>query len=255
MSSIDIKSVSKTFVTTDLEEVEALAGVSLLVSENEFVSIVGPSGCGKSTLLRLIAGLTPATAGEIRISDTLVARPREDTGMVFQQPTLMPWRNVIRNVTFPLQLMDRLDENGNRQAMKLLHLVGLNGFENRFPHELSGGMQQRAGICRALVHDPSILLMDEPFGALDALTREEMAIELLRIWAERPKTIVFVTHSIPEAVLLSDRIVVMSPRPGRIMEVLDVPIPRPRTLDVEASELFQNRVRHIRRLIGSKGGP
>jgi NitT/TauT family transport system ATP-binding protein len=255
VSSIAINRVSKTFQTTNLEEVEALSDVSLLVQENQFVSIVGPSGCGKSTLLRLIAGLTPTTAGEIRISGAVVAAPREETGMVFQQPTLMPWRNVIRNVTFPLQLMGRLDRNGQEEAMKLLRLVGLSGFENRFPHELSGGMQQRAAICRALVHDPVILLMDEPFGALDALTREEMSIELLRIWTERPKTIVFVTHSIPEAVLLSDRVVVLSPRPGRIVEVIDIPMPRPRTLDIEASDVFQGRVQPIRHLIGNRKTP
>jgi NitT/TauT family transport system ATP-binding protein len=168
---------------------------------------------------------------------------------VFQSPTLLPWASVLDNVLFPLDMMDRLDAAGRARARDLLALVGLAGFEGKYPRELSGGMQQRAGICRALVHDPDILLMDEPFGALDALTREELTMEVMRIWRERPKTILFVTHSIPEAVLLADRVVVMSARPGRIAEIIEVRLPRPRGFDMEALPEFQNATHRIRELI------
>ena len=214
--------VAKTFVTRGGEEVAAMADVSLEVGRNEFVCLVGPSGCGKSTLLRLVAGLVAPTGGTVSIGGTAVTEPRDDTGIVFQAPTLLPWASILDNVLFPLDMMGKLDAAGRERARELLALVGLAGFEGKYPRELSGGMQQRAGICRALVHDPDILLMDEPFGALDALTREELTIELMRIWQERPKTILFVTHSIPEAVLLADRVVVMSARPGRIAEIIHV---------------------------------
>ena len=194
----------------------------------------GPSGCGKSTLLRLVAGLLPPTTGRVSIGGQQVTEPREETGIVFQAPTLLPWASVLDNVLFPLDMMKRSTRDSRERARDLLKLVGLAGFEGKYPRELSGGMQQRAGICRALVHDPDILLMDEPFGALDALTREELTIELMRIWRERPKTILFVTHSIPEAVLLADRVVVMSARPGRIAEIIEVNVPRPREFDMEA---------------------
>ena len=185
-----------------------------MCGRNEFVCLVGPSGCGKSTLLRLVAGLVAPTGGTVSIGGTAVTEPRDDTGIVFQAPTLLPWASILDNVLFPLDMMGKLDAAGRERARDLLALVGLAGFEGKYPRELSGGMQQRAGICRALVHDPDILLMDEPFGALDALTREELTIELMRIWQERPKTILFVTHSIPEAVLLADRVVVMSAAAG-----------------------------------------
>jgi NitT/TauT family transport system ATP-binding protein len=246
---ITLDRVSKTFASADGDEVVALKDVSLRIGRQEFVTLVGPSGCGKSTLLRLIGGLIPASHGTLAIDGQAVREPREDTGIVFQAPTLLPWASILDNVLFPLDMMGKLDAAGRARARDLLALVGLSGFESKHPRELSGGMQQRAGICRALVHDPAILLMDEPFGALDALTREEMTIELLRIWTERPKTIVFVTHSIPEAVLLADRVVVMSPRPGRIAEIIDVPRERPRSFDQEARGEFQDCTRRIRELI------
>ena len=246
--------VGKTFVTRGGEEVVAMSDVSLDVRQNEFVCLVGPSGCGKSTLLRLVAGLVAPTGGTVSIAGTRVTEPREDTGIVFQAPTLLPWASVLDNVLFPLDMMRRLDSAGRARARDLLALVGLAGFESKYPRELSGGMQQRAGICRALVHDPDILLMDEPFGALDALTREELTIELMRIWQERPKTILFVTHSIPEAVLLADRVVVMSARPGRVAEIIDIALPRPRGFDMEARHEFQAATRRIRELIfGNRG--
>jgi NitT/TauT family transport system ATP-binding protein len=246
---IDIDRAAKTFVTRGGDAVVALSDVSLTIARNEFVCLVGPSGCGKSTLLRLVAGLVTPSSGRVAVGGTAVTEPREDTGIVFQAPTLLPWASILDNVLFPLDMMGKLDAAGRARARDLLALVGLSGFESKHPRELSGGMQQRAGICRALVHDPDILLMDEPFGALDALTREELTIELMRICRERPKTILFVTHSIPEAVLLADRVVVMSPRPGRIAEIIDVPLPRPRDFDMEARSEFQAITRRIRELI------
>jgi NitT/TauT family transport system ATP-binding protein len=246
---IEIDHAAKTFVTRGGDTVVALSDVSLSIARNEFVCLVGPSGCGKSTLLRLVAGLVTLSSGTVSVGGTAVTEPREDTGIVFQAPTLLPWASILDNVLFPLDMMGKLDAAGRARARDLLALVGLSGFESKHPRELSGGMQQRAGICRALVHDPDILLMDEPFGALDALTREELTIELMRICRERPKTILFVTHSIPEAVLLADRVVVMSPRPGRIAEIIDVPLPRPRDFDMEARSEFQAITRRIRELI------
>jgi len=241
--------VGKTFVTRGGERVVAMSDVSLQVRRNEFVCLVGPSGCGKSTLLRLVAGLVAPTEGAVSIGGVRVTEPRDDTGIVFQAPTLLPWASILDNVLFPLDMMGRLDAAGCARARDLLALVGLAGFEGKYPRELSGGMQQRAGICRSLVHEPDILLMDEPFGALDALTREELTIELMRIWQERPKTILFVTHSIPEAVLLADRVVVMSARPGCVAEIIDIALPRPRDFDMEARHEFQAATRHIRELI------
>ena len=224
----------------------ALREVSLHIERNEFVSIVGPSGCGKSTLLRLIAGLLPPSSGRVAIDGVAVEGPRRNIGVVFQAPTLLPWANVLNNVLFPLRILHRLESGSAAKARELLHLVGLADFERKMPSELSGGMQQRASICRALITDPDILLMDEPFGALDALTREEMSLELLRIWRERPKTIFFVTHSVSEAVLLADRVCVMTARPGRIVEDIGVPLPRPRSYEQESMEEFQHCARRIR---------
>jgi NitT/TauT family transport system ATP-binding protein len=241
--------LTKVFTPADGREVTALDDVSLTVARNAFVCLVGPSGCGKSTLLRLVAGLVKPTSGHVSIAGMRVTEPRADVGIVFQAPTLLPWATILDNVLFPLRMMGRLDAGGRGRAMELLQLVGLEDFAMKRPGELSGGMQQRAGICRALVHDPDILLMDEPFGALDALTREELTIETLRIWQERPKTILFVTHSIPESVILGDRVVVMSPRPGRIAEIVDVDLPRPRDFDMEARREFQHSTHRIRSLI------
>jgi len=246
---IELRHVEQVFRPVDGDDVVALRDVSLTIAREEFVAIVGPSGCGKSTLLRLIAGLLRPTAGDVLIDGTPVREPRQDTGIVFQNPTLLPWASVTDNVLFPLKLMRQVRPDSVTTVHDLLKLVGLAGFEHRYPRELSGGMQQRTAICRALIHDPRILLMDEPFGALDALTREEMSLELLRIWTAQPKTILFVTHSIPEAILLADRVLVMSPRPGRIVENISVPLPRPRTFDLEGRREFQECAQRIRRLI------
>ena len=211
--------------------------------------LVGPSGCGKSTLLRLAAGLLLPEQGTVSIGGELVREPRPSTGIVFQAPTLLPWATVLDNVLFPARMMGAVNSGTRDRARALLKLVGLDGMEGRTPRELSGGMQQRAGICRALIHDPSILLMDEPFGARDALTREELTLELLRIWSTQPKTVLFVTHSISEAVLLADRVVVMAARPGRVSDVLRVDLPRPRSFEMESSDEFHRCTRRVRQLI------
>ncbi len=227
---IRIENVSHVFGGRSGPALEALHDVSLDVGEDEFVTIVGRSGCGKSTLLRIVAGLLRPSAGRVTIGGSAVSSPRRDVSLVFQRPALLPWRNVIENVMLPVEIL-RLDRKTHRKlAEELLALVGLEGFEGRRPYELSGGMQQRAALCRSLIHDPKVLLMDEPFAALDALTREELSLELQRIWVEHRKTIVFVTHSIPEAVLLADQVVVMTPRPGRLARVVEVELSRPRSL-------------------------
>jgi len=246
---IRIEALSKVYLTRTREAVPALDRISLDVAENEFVVLVGQSGCGKSTLLKMVAGLVPATAGSIAVHGTPVAGPREDVGIVFQAPVLLNWRDVQQNVLFPIEILRRDVRQYREVALDLIRLVGLAGFENKHPRELSGGMQQRVAICRALIHDPTILLMDEPFGALDALTREEMSLELLRIWEERRKTILFVTHSIAEAILLADRVVVMSPRPGRIARVIEVRLPRPRAMSMESTPEFRGHADEIRDLI------
>ena len=226
--------------------IEALRQISFTVGRGEFVALVGPSGCGKSTLLRIIAGLRPPTAGTATVDGRPVTRPFAAVGMVFQTPVLLKWRSVLDNVLLPAELAGLEVRRFRDRARVLLKLVGLGDFEAKLPRELSGGMQQRASLCRALLLDPPLLLMDEPFGALDAMTRDEMNVELLRIWGEGAggpegvlrKTIVFVTHSIPEAVFLADRVVVMTPRPGRIARVCAVALPRPRTAATRASTEF-----------------
>ncbi len=233
----------------------AVEDISLEVGDNEFVTLVGASGCGKSTLLKLVAGLTPATGGSIHIGGQAVREPFPDVGFVFQQPVLLPWRSVRDNVLFSVEMLGLEPRQYRKQAGDLLELTGLGGFETKYPRELSGGMQQRVAICRALLPDPSLLLMDEPFGALDAMTREEMSLELLRIWEERRKTILFVTHSIPEAILLADRVVVMTPRPGRIARVLAVDLPRPRTMAMEFDPRFKAISDEVRDLIFSRRIP
>ena len=241
--------VTRVFNSRDGDQVVALKDVSVSIDANEFITLVGPSGCGKSTLLRIVAGLILPTTGTASIAGVPIREPRSETGIVFQAPTLLPWASVMDNVLFPLRMMHRIDSTSADKAAALIKLVGLSGFERKSPHELSGGMQQRVAICRALVHDPDILLMDEPFGALDALTREEMTMELLRIWSERPKTVLFVTHSISEAVVLADRVMVMSPRPGRIVKIIEVNVPRPRGFLVEGDVAFHDASRRIRELI------
>jgi len=252
---IEFHNVSRSFRSRDGDEVLALKDLTLSIARNEFVTLVGPSGCGKSTLLRIVAGLILPSRGVAKIDGTTVLGPRDETAIVFQSPTLLPWATVLDNVLFPLRMMGRMAPGSRERARELVRLVGLEGFEAKSPRELSGGMQQRVAICRALIHDPQVLLMDEPFGALDALTREEMTLELLRIWEQQPKTIVFVTHSITEAVLLADRVVVMSARPGRIAEMIDVPLARPRSFALEGHSQFQRCTHRIRELIfGNRAG-
>ncbi len=219
-------------------QVTALEKIDLHVRDGEFVTLIGRSGCGKSTLLRLIAGLLTPTSGTVEVAGEPVTRPRRDVSFMFQRPALLPWRSVLSNVMLPVEIDGGAGDRGRAAyrdlAHQLLEMVGLNGFERRLPHELSGGMQQRVSLCRSLIRDPQVMLMDEPFSALDALTRTELSEELQRIKMELSTTIVFVTHSIEEAVVLADRVVVLTPRPGRMREVVDIDIPRPRSLGQNA---------------------
>ena len=252
LDAIHIRELSKGYPSRD-GCVQALQQTSFTVKEGEFIAIVGPSGCGKSTLLKILAGLLPPSKGEAFLRGTPISGPRRDIGVVFQSPVLLPWRSILENVLLPVAVQ-RLGGNGYRNAaLELLNLVGLQDFANRYPWELSGGMQQRVAIARALVHDPAMLLMDEPFGALDAMTREQMNLELQRIWLERKKTILFITHSIPEAVFLADRVLVMSSRPGRIMDDVQVDIPRPRRLEAMNLPDFCATVSSIRAQFHAKG--
>jgi NitT/TauT family transport system ATP-binding protein len=252
---ISVEQVSKRYQTRSRALVVALEAVSLEIHGDEFLTIVGPSGCGKSTLLKLIGGLLAPTGGTIRVRGTPLTGPSTDVGMVFQSPVLLPWRTVLDNILFPIEILGRSRSQYRAEAERLIDLVGLKGFERSVPRELSGGMQQRVSICRALIHDPPLLLMDEPFGALDAMTREEMGMELLRVWSERRKTVVFVTHSIPEAILLADRVAVMTPRPGRIVDLLQIDLPRPRSIRMEFSAEFQKYAETIRAAIAPSREP
>jgi NitT/TauT family transport system ATP-binding protein len=250
--AIAVRDVSKRYATRD-GSVAALERISFDIGEGDFVAVVGPSGCGKTTLLKILAGLMPPSEGDARLRGTPITGPRQDIGVVFQAPVLFPWRTVLDNVLLPIDVQGLSRERHRAAALDLLALVGLQGFERRYPWELSGGMQQRVALTRALVHDPAMLLMDEPFGALDAMTREQMNVELQRIWLERRKTVVFITHSIPEAVFLGDRVLVMSPRPGRILEDVRVELPHPRPLDVMNTPAFGEYVRAIRRRFAVAG--
>jgi NitT/TauT family transport system ATP-binding protein len=223
--------------------------LSFDVADGEFLSLLGPSGCGKSTLLMMIAGLIDPSAGEIRIKDAKVAGPRREVGVVFQSPVLLPWRTVLQNVLFPIELLKLPRRQYEPRAMDLLRMAKIDEFSGLLPRQLSGGMRQRVAICRALVHDPSILLMDEPFSALDAITRDEMAVELQRIWQANRKTVIFVTHSIREAAFLSDRVLVMARRPATIIDELPIDLPRPRAIAVTEDEAFNRLVRHLRNAI------
>ena len=251
-TAIALAGVAKTFRRGN-KETRALDPIDLTIGAGEFVAIVGPSGCGKSTLLRLIAGLIAASAGSVKLYGSAVTRPQTALGIVFQSPVLLAWRTVLRNVMMPVEVR-RLDrERHLARAKKLIATAGLEGFENKYPWQLSGGMQQRTAICRALVHDPKIVLMDEPFGALDAMTRERMNLELQRIHHETQKTILLITHSIPEAVFLADRVVVMTERPGSIAAIYDVPLGRPRNLEMMGDAAFIALTQTIREHFYARG--
>jgi len=245
--------LNKTYAAHDGEAIVALKDLDFEIGEGEFVTVVGPSGCGKSTLLKILAGILAGGTGNLTLAGAPVDGPSRRVGVVFQAPVLLPWRTVIENVLLPIDVQRRGRAAHLDRARELLRMVGLEGFEERYPKALSGGMQQRAGIVRALVHDPDLLLMDEPFGALDAMTREQMNLDLLRIWAGSGKTVMLVTHSIPEAVFLADRVIVMSPRPGRITDVLTVGLPRPRRLSMMATPEFGVLTDAIRRHFGALG--
>jgi len=248
---IRLESLGKVY-DTEKGPVEACAEVDLDIRESEFVAIVGPSGCGKTTIMKMVAGLVPYTSGSITVGGRRVDRPQTDVGIVFQEPVLLDWRDVLANVMLQVDIR-RLDRAKYEPvARHLIEATGLRGFEDRKPYELSGGMRQRVSICRALVHDPPLLLMDEPFGALDALTREQISMDIQRVWMEKRKTALHITHSIPEAVLLADRVVVMSPRPGRIVEIIDIDLPRPRRLD-KLPPLFNEYSGRIRDIFKAKG--
>ncbi len=249
------RAVSKYYETLEGGKIHALAEIDLSVADGEFVSVVGPSGCGKSTLLRLIAGILSHTSGDIFVRGSRVTGPRRDIGIVFQSATLLPWRNVLQNTLLPVDVQGLDKDIHTARAKSLLQMVGLGGFERKYPFELSGGMQQRVSITRALVHDPSVLLMDEPFGSLDALTREQMNLDLQRIWATAKKTVFLITHSISEAVFLADRVVVMSARPGRVLAEFKIEFERPRSLDVMGSPEFGQLVTIIRRHLMSTDVP
>jgi NitT/TauT family transport system ATP-binding protein len=242
-----IDGLAMRYAARRMSSTHALDGISLDIARGEFVALLGPSGCGKTTLLKILAGLVGGFDGTVQLDGRPIVKPSLEVGVVFQEPTLLPWRTVLDNILLPVELV-KLDRQAHvPRATELMHKVGLAGFEHRYPKELSGGMRQRAGICRALVRDPQVLLMDEPFGALDAMTREFLNVELQRIWWGTGKTVVFVTHSIPEAVFLADRVVVMSPRPGRIAEIVDIDLPRPRKLADMAHENAGALLERIRR--------
>ncbi len=242
---VEVSAVTRIFPTPE-GEVRALDGISFDVRGGEFLSIVGPSGCGKSTLAMLIAGLMRPTSGAIAVDGRAVNRPQTELGIVFQNAVLLAWRSALDNVLLQVEMRGLSARQYRDRAMELLRSVGLDGFERRLPHELSGGMRQRVAICRALIHDPPLLLMDEPFGALDALTRDQMTLDIQGICARGGKTVLFITHSITEAVFLSDRVLVMTPRPGRIDTTIDVDLPRPRRLAVRESPAFATYAREIR---------
>ena len=243
---LEIEGISKVYARNS---VRALDGIDLEVRDGEFVSIIGPSGCGKSTLLQIAAGLIPATTGELRLEGTPVVGPRQDIGIMFQQATLSPWRTALQNVLLPIEIREggKTARARSGKALELLKLVGVGDFAKAYPRELSGGMAQRVAVCRMLITEPTVLLLDEPFGALDELTRDRMNEELQRICLQRKATAMMVTHSIAEAVFLADRVAIMSSRPGRIAEIVDVDLPRPRTFEMAAELRFAELTQHVRR--------
>ncbi len=251
--AVDVRNVSLTFETSD-GKVDALSNVSLQIADGEFVSFIGPSGCGKTTMLRVIADLQQPTTGTLLVNGVSAEQARLERryGYVFQAPALFPWRTIEKNLRLPLEVMGFSDSEQQQRAARYLALVNLTGFERKFPWQLSGGMQQRVSIARALSFDPALLLMDEPFGALDEIVRDHLNEQLLQLWDKTGKTVVFVTHSIPEAVFLSTRIVVMSPRPGRIIDIIDCNFPRERTLEIRETPEFLKIAQRVR--IGLRAG-
>jgi NitT/TauT family transport system ATP-binding protein len=247
---LTIRNLCKEFPVPGQESIPALSGINLTVGDKEFVSVLGPSGCGKTTLLRMIAGLDSATAGSIELDGEIIDSPSSRMAMIFQEYSLYPWRTVRDNVTFGLEIEGKKKPQAREVALKYLHLVGLDGFADRYPYELSGGMRQRVAVARALAIEPQILLMDEPFGALDAQTRNMLQKELLEIWEKTRKTVLFVTHSVDEAVYLSDRIIVLTPRPGRIRDIIENSLPRPRD---RTSPEFARIRRYVLDLIDESG--
>jgi NitT/TauT family transport system ATP-binding protein len=249
---IELNDVTKIYTTND-GPVESLKPLTFHINEGEFVSVVGPSGCGKSTLLKLVAGLLPITTGELTLSGSRIEGPQKNVGIVFQSAVLLAWRNVLDNILIQAEMRHMPMAAARERALDLIKMAGLTGFEKKFPWQLSGGMQQRVSICRALLHDPKVLLMDEPFGALDAMTREKMNLELQRIWLTSKKTVLLITHSIPEAIFLSDRVIVMSERPGTIAAIYDINLSRPRNLDVMGEPEFSLYAKQIRAHFFSQG--
>jgi NitT/TauT family transport system ATP-binding protein len=250
---IQAHGLSKTYVTGS-GEVTALKGLDFEIYDGEFVSVVGQSGCGKSTLLKLLAGLLPYTAGSVELNGKPLRGATREAAVVFQSPVLLPWRTVLDNVLLPIEFRKLPMASYRQSAVALLDMVGLSEFAHRYPFELSGGMQQRAAIVRALVQDPQLLLMDEPFGALDAMTREQMNLELIRIWSQSRKTVIFITHSIAEAIFLSDRVIAMTARPGSIAEIIAIDLPRPRELSLINTDRFGRYAARLRSLLDARGG-
>jgi len=249
---LEFRNLTKVYATGD-GPVRALDQISLTQRQGEFVSILGPSGCGKSTLMMIAAGLLPASNGVVAVRGERVATPRTDVGIVFQSPVLLEWRTALGNIMLQAEARKLDRKAAERRARELLAAVGLAGFEGKYPDELSGGMRQRVSICRALIHDPPQLLMDEPFGALDALTRDQLVLDLQRLWNETRMTVMFITHSVAEAVFLSDRVIVMTPRPGQIDRIIDIELQRPRTLAMRESPEFNAYNRQILDLFLARG--
>jgi NitT/TauT family transport system ATP-binding protein len=251
---VEVSGVSKVYVTLSGDPVRAVDDVSFTVQEGTFVSLIGPSGCGKSTILSMVAGLVPPSTGQIRIDGQVVNGPQTGIGIVFQTDALLEWRSALGNVMLQAEARKMPREAARARAKELLTSVGLANFFDVWPRELSGGMRQRVAICRAMIHDPAVLLMDEPFGALDALTRDQLGLEFAHLWdRQEGKTVIFITHDIQEAAFLSDRIVVMTPHPGRIGAIIDVSLPRPRHLEVRDTQEFVATVAEIRRVFEAEG--